>query len=286
MIDFTNGKEIGNFYGGSEYKKAIIYDNKKYLVKLPDLVREKNTNVTYINNVFSEYVGSNIFNLVGFNTQNTILGKYNFNGKEKIVCACEDFTDFFHTLCEFGSLTLSLDFDNKIDVDLDDVLIATNILKDMFNINDIKDKFWDMFVIDAFIGNTDRHNGNWGVIYDAINDKYYLSPIYDCGSALNPLLSDEEIFKLNESEIKNLGINTYSCLKINNKRINYMSYIKSMENTDLNKAILRVFNNINIDEINKFIDSIECISEVRKNFYKNLIKIRYDILKEVYENIS
>lgn len=43
---------------------------------------EKNKNISYSNNAFSEYIGSNIFTLVGFKTQNTILGKYEYNGKD------------------------------------------------------------------------------------------------------------------------------------------------------------------------------------------------------------
>ena len=92
MIDFTNAIEEFNNYKGSEKKKTLIYNNKKYLVKFPDPVREKNKNISYINNAFSEYIGSNIFKLSKFETQNTLLGIYNYNGKEKIVCACEDFT--------------------------------------------------------------------------------------------------------------------------------------------------------------------------------------------------
>lgn len=29
---------------------------------------------------------------------------------------------------------------------------------------EVKEKFWDMFIIDVFIGNTNRHNGNWGFL--------------------------------------------------------------------------------------------------------------------------
>ncbi len=93
MIDFTKCIEELNNYKGSEKKKTLVYDNKKYLVKFPDPIREKNRNVSYINNAFSEYVGSNVFKIVGFKTQNTILGTYTYNEKEKIVCACGDFTD-------------------------------------------------------------------------------------------------------------------------------------------------------------------------------------------------
>lgn len=59
MIDFTNALEELNSYKGSEKKKTLIYNNKKYLVKFPDPVREKNKNISYINNAFSEYIGSN-----------------------------------------------------------------------------------------------------------------------------------------------------------------------------------------------------------------------------------
>ena len=83
MIDFTNAIEEFNNYKGSEKKKTLIYNNTKYLVKFPDPVREKNKNISYINNAFSEYVGSNIFKIVGFETQNTILGRYKYNGREK-----------------------------------------------------------------------------------------------------------------------------------------------------------------------------------------------------------
>lgn len=73
MIDFTNAIEEFNSYKGSEKKKTLIYNEKKYLVKFPDPIREKNKNISYINNAFSEYIGSNIFKMVGFITQNTIL---------------------------------------------------------------------------------------------------------------------------------------------------------------------------------------------------------------------
>ena len=74
MIDFTNAIEEFNNYKGSEKKKTLIYENKKYLVKFPDPVREKNKNISYINNAFSEYIGSHIFKIVGFEVKNTILG--------------------------------------------------------------------------------------------------------------------------------------------------------------------------------------------------------------------
>ncbi len=111
------------------------------------------------------------------------------------------------------------------------------------------------------------------------------APIYDCGSCLNPILEDREIEELTNAEMKNLAINSYSCIKENGKKINYMSYISSMKNEECNKAIQRIFKRINLDKINRFIDSIDCMSVSRKNFYKKMIEIRYNILNDVYNKL-
>lgn len=285
MIDFTKCIEELNNYKGSEKKKTLVYDNKKYLVKFPDPIREKNRNVSYINNAFSEYVGSNVFKIVGFKTQNTILGTYTYNEKEKIVCACEDFTDRNNVLYEFESLALSTNPDKKIETELVDILEVIEETKMMIP-DDTKDKFWDMFIIDSLIGNTDRHNGNWGFLVNAISSKVEFAPIYDCGSCLNPMLEDVEMEKLNETEFKNLATNCYSCIKENGKKINYITYIKSMKNEECNEAICRMFRKIDINEINRFIGEIPYISDIRKQFYKNIIKLRYDIVKEVYDKLN
>ena len=285
MIDFTNAIEEFNNYKGSEKKKTLIYNDKKYLVKFPDPVREKNKNISYINNAFSEYIGSNIFKICGFEVQNTILGKYNYRGKEKIVCACEDFTDNDNILYEFENLALSTNPDKKIETELNDIMEVIEESK-MIHTEETKQKFWDMFVIDSLIGNTDRHNGNWGFLLNKNTGKVEFSPIYDCGSALNPMIEDEEIKKINEIELKNLAINCYSCLKENGKKINYMEYIKQMKNEECNNAIKRLFSNINIDGINTFIENVDSMSQVRKDFYKKIILKRYEIIKEVYEDVK
>lgn len=285
MIDFTNAIEEFNNYRGSEKKKTLIYNNKKYLVKFPDPVREKNKNISYINNAFSEYIGSNVFKIVGFKTQNTILGRYEYKGKEKIVCACEDFTDSENVLYEFENLALSTNPDKKIETELNDIMEVIEENK-MINTEETKQRFWDMFVIDSLIGNTDRHNGNWGFLLNKTTGEIEFSPIYDCGSCLNPMFEDEELQKLNEIELKNLAINCYSCIKEDGKKINYMTFIKQMKNVECNNAIKRIFANIHIDEIEKFINTIECMLDIRKEFYKKIIEQRYNIIKAVYENLT
>ncbi len=286
MRDFTKCNEEFNNYKGSEKKKTLIYNGKKYLVKFPDPIREKNRNVSYINNAFSEYVGSNIFKMAGFRTQNTVLGTYIYNEKEKIVCACEDFTNDIESLYEFENLTLSSNPDKKVETEISDIMEVIEESKNLIDVEETKKMFWNMFIVDSIIGNTDRHNGNWGFMLNIKNGRVKFSPIYDCGSCLNPMLDDKQIEKLNDVEVKNLAINCYSCLKENGKKINYMSYIKEMKNEECNNAILRVFNNINLDEIENFIDGIECMSDTRKEFYKKIIRQRYNVIKDVYDKIK
>ena len=46
MIDFLKAKEELNNYKGSEKKKTLIYNNKKYLVKFPNPIIYKNKNIS------------------------------------------------------------------------------------------------------------------------------------------------------------------------------------------------------------------------------------------------
>ena len=96
-VDFTNSIEKVCEYGGSEKKKKIIYNGEVYLLKFPDPIREKNMPLSYINNVFSEYIGCKIFESVNIPVQKVILGIYNEKQekevKQKVVVACKDFTN-------------------------------------------------------------------------------------------------------------------------------------------------------------------------------------------------
>lgn len=47
--------------------------------------------MSYTNSCISEHLGSYIFEIIGIPVQETILGTYNVNGKEKVVVACKDF---------------------------------------------------------------------------------------------------------------------------------------------------------------------------------------------------
>ena len=67
---------------------------------------------------------------------------------------------------------LSANPDKKIETELSDIMEVIDEINNTkkFNIvlnDNIKEKFWNMFIVDSLIGNTDRYNGNWGLLINA-----------------------------------------------------------------------------------------------------------------------
>ena len=280
MIDFTNCKELISTYGGSEKKKKILYGNKIYLLKFPDPIRDKGNTLSYMNNQFSEYIGCHIMESLGIPVQRTIMCIYDENFKKKIVFACEDFTDSDNELVEFTKLANSVTkIDNKFKCNIEDVYSVIDNTKIIKNKEEIIKSFWDMFVADALIGNPDRHLDNWGLLYNIKTNSYIFSPIYDCGSCLHALFSNEKKEKIlaNKIEMKNVAYNIKSAYSMNHKRIFYSEIFKNPPK-DLKDAILRIAPRIDMGKIDAIIDSVPAISNVDKQFFKESIKIRKELI--------
>jgi hypothetical protein len=106
-VDFTGCEIVKSraYSGANGSKIAIIHNSEVYMLKFPPLPRTKHsTELSYTNGCISEYLGCQIFDSIGFNVQKTILGTYTVNGKEKIVCACKDFTDENKIFFDFCSI--------------------------------------------------------------------------------------------------------------------------------------------------------------------------------------
>ena len=148
-----------------------------------------------------------------------------------------------------------------------------------------------MFILDSLLANFDRHNGNWGFLINQKKGIVKIAPIFDCASCLYPALSEEKMQEFiedkEEKEIKErVFIFPNSAIKIDNLKINYQIYINSLENKDLNNALISIFNKIDINKINNCIDNL-MISDIRKNFYKKIINARYTyIIKSAYQKLE
>lgn len=282
MYDFTKYPIKKKTYSGANGNKiSILIDDELYMLKMPQHAN-KNENLSYSNSAISEYIGSHIFNMIGIKAQETLLGIYEFHGVKRISVACKDFEKDGYVLKDFASVKNQVidSNSNGYGTDIKDVLEA--IEKQMLvDPKTLSDYFWEMFVVDALIGNWDRHNGNWGFLYNQDKDDIKLAPVYDCGSCLFPQLDDEEIKKiLKEKQKFNARIYDFptSALSINNKRINYYNFISSHEYKECDEALKRISKRIDIDIINSLIDEIELISDEHKVFLKKIIKARKEII--------
>ena len=200
------------------------------------------------------------------------------NGKKKIVVACKDFTKPGIIIQDFASLknTMITSNENGYGTELNSIIETIESQKVVDNV-ELKNRIWEMFIVDALIGNMDRHNGNWGFLYNTITDEVVIAPVYDCGSSLYPQ-ADFAIMEKVLTDINELQIRIYefpsSAIFNNGKRINYFEFISSNFNKDCTRALLHIQPKINLNEINKIIDEIECITDLEKKFYKTIIKER------------
>lgn len=290
-IDFTNCEQILHkaYAGANGQKICIKYNDEKYMLKFPPSGTNKPTNLSYTNSCICEHIASSIFNILGMNAQQTILGTYNVKNKEKIVCACKDFTANGEQFYDFSSIKNTIIDSEHQGTGTELVDLLETIEKQQFvDPKMLLDFFWDMFVVDAFLGNFDRHNGNWGFLVDA-NETTSIAPIFDCGSCLLPQ-ADERIMSnvLNNEEELNARIYTFptSAIKLNNKKINYFEFLSSYYDENCSNAVKRIYERIDLNKINSFINTVPYLSELQIEFFKTYIHSRYEkIIKHSYDNL-
>lgn len=280
MIDYSRYSEGNRYYSGAERKKSILISGKPYLIKF-----QKNSREGLRFNHVSEYLGSHIFSLLGMETQETYLGTY----KDENVVVIQDFIGEDEVFVPFngvGDSSLEQDKENY-QYSYEDIM---DMLQDNIKLTDVEqtiDLFWDMFIVDALIANFDRHGSNWGFIKK--DNKYRLSPVFDNGSSLFPQLNTDEKIDAVLGSQEEIEMRIYkfptSQVKYQGKKSSYYEIISSLAFKECNNALIRIVERIDFDKINTLIDSIENISEKRKEFYKTILKQRYEkiLLKSYHE---
>ena len=282
-------------YGGKAgSKEGILIDDEYWLVKYPKSTKSMNDlDLSYTTAPLSEYIGSHIYEILGYDVHKTFLGFRN----NKIVVACKDFCEHPGDLREIR--TLKNIYNQKLEdilseelnstgsshtINLNELLIHLDYNPILSKIDGLKERFWDCVIIDSFIKNNDRNNGNWGLLFR--NGNYQIAPIYDNGASFSNKLSDDKIEILLKDEAKalNQALNSVTCYSLDDHQLN-MKKILTLENNDLKKSILRVVPLImnEINNISSFIQNIpECYgdflicSQIRKQFYIYGLKQRLE----------
>lgn len=290
MINFSNCDiDLSVNYNGANGKKAcIIYNNERYMIKTAGLAKD-NPNIKYSNSCISEYVSCNIINKLGYEVQKTILGE--FNGK--IVVACKDFRESGkYTFYDFASLKNNIVFSstNGTDAELSEVL-TTIEEQNLIQVDKLKTFFWDQFIIDAFLGNFDRHNGNWGYLYNNETGICKPAPIFDCGSCLYPQLAEDQmkIVLVDEKQInERIYVFPNSALKIGGAKLNYYNYLKNTDNVDCHNALKKFVERYDKDKVLQVINNTPQISDIHKEFIYTMLNNRQEkiIMYSLENNIN
>ena len=279
MIDFTGLPIRRKTYAGANGSKiSVVYNGNIYMLKFPALPT-RNPALSYSNSCISEYLGCKIFESVGIPVQEVLLGTYRTpKGKEKIVVACRDFTSPGIVLQDFASLKNQIvdSVRNGYGTELSDI---QDTFEQQTAIDEtlLKERFWDMFIVDALIGNWDRHNGHWGFLYNTQTDEMQLAPVFDCGSSLFPQADEEKMQEvLADRTALNLRIfnQPLSSIVLDGRKINYFEFISSLKNEDCNQALKRIAPRIDMAVIQQIIAETSVLSDLQKDFYTTILSER------------
>lgn len=281
-MDFSDYKVSNTYFGGSEKKIGLIISGSEYMIKF-----QKQTEFGKRNNHISEYIGSHIFEILGFRVQETYLGTY----KGEQVVACKNFIEDGYQFVPFNDVGEStLDRDKELyQYSYADIMKMLRDNSKLTDVDETIDAFWQLFIVDALLGNFDRHGANWGFLKK--DNKYSLAPVFDNGSSLFPAMTDEDEMKsiINSEKETDKRIYTFptSQIKLNDRKSSYYDVIHSLQFAECNNALINVYKRISLDKINMFIDNdVMFISDLQKEFYKHIIKNRFKkIIEASFEEL-
>ena len=297
IYDFDNYEEdYSGVYGGrASTKYAIHRDGQRWMLKFPSsLKRLKGNHPSYATNPLCEYIGSHVYASLGIPVHETLLGIRD----GRVVCACKDFA-VERRLVEVSMLKnrlheeeagLQSSSSNEGGEYLSDVLAVIDHSLTLQNTPGVKERFWDMFVVDALIRNGDRNNGNWGVLISEDGKSGVLAPVYDNGSCLfgkRTLATFEN--RLHDSELMRedafgTGVSFY--LDEAGNHIHPFAFMRESNDPHLKEAVRRIAYALDLEAIDNMLDSIPeeafgmtFLTAIERDYYHELFHI---VIEEMF----
>ena len=319
IIDITEYWEISSPYSEGSRSKFEFQTNgeeKELEPNTKHLFKKSRNRAPW--EFWIEYIACEIGKTLDINTPKVYLGKC----KEDSQYQYGTIIEWFHSkekeeiFFDGGKIfrTIVKDFDNK--KGKQHSLQLTKHFWDNYEIFGKSPKhLWGEFVgiliFDTIIGNTDRHQENWGFIINEKNNNLALAPAFDNGTSLGYNIQQQHLEESSKKidnfiekgyhHIRNANcldsFNLNQTLEYKYTKFKHLELIEHLlkENKNLVleklKKIIDIYNIGNIEKILK--DCILCMSEEitnepysftkeRKSFIKILIEERFKKLKYLY----
>ena len=298
MQNFNGLKENRIRYGGHVGNKlGVIINSENWFLKFPQLIRNlsRKGEISYTTSPISEYIGSHVYEIIGIPVHKTMLDIKD----KKVVVACKDFrkNPSVYFFDDFNSIrndyvegleekleSASSSSNRGISLEETTIIMDNNPL--FLKMPMLKKRFWDMFIVDALIGNNDRNNGNWGALVNSKTNETTIAPVFDNGASFNTKSSDVQIEAILDDNTRFVesAYKSRTCIfEEKAKQINPFKYIESLKNKECNEALIRIVPKIDLDKISDMIneipenfEGIDIISKKRKEFYIKCLKYRYE----------
>lgn len=306
LVDFEREAQLVRdvFYGGDAGAKlAIEYQGEIWMMKLPKSTKSYRVRqMSYTTSPLSEFLGSQIYRLVGIPVHETILGVY----RGKVVVACKDFT--FEHGREIGRLIPFNEIKNAFmssDIEsysgsgsetlLEEVLATVKNQPTLQAVPGVMERFWDMFVVDALIGNNDRNNGNWGLFRSYQGGMVGLAPVFDNGNAFFSKRGIEQMVTRlhDDAAIREDAYRAPTCVYkyvgYDNEphKINPYTFISRADESDCNQALVRLMDRLNLAQVEELIQEIpteygdiRVMPSEQKEFYTRIVQVR---MNDIFE---
>lgn len=299
IFDFNEVKESGKLYGGHAGDKlGIVLDGEEWFLKFPKSTKSMSrVEISYTTAPLSEYIGSHIYEILGYDVHKTELGIY----KDMLVVVCKDFETSGKRFFEYREIQNHYNKELRKALDesfssSDSEIHGTNLETAMIHLKhnpvllsvpDAEERFWQCIVIDGLINNNDRNSGNWGILQDLTTGRYTLAPIFDNGASFSNKLSDRQMKNIldDDERFASSSLNVTSGYNYQGRELLYRDLIDDFDVKELKDAIKAVVPVIEdkIDDITAFIQDIpnthkgiEIMSDIRKEFYIKGVKKRFD----------
>lgn len=285
LIDCNNlgrPNRVHTYGGMTGAKHTVYYNSKVWMLKSQERLRDKhlrNVEISYANDPVTEYIGSHIYGLLNMPVHETLLGSY----KNRICVLCQD-TVFPERVITIRDLITTIDQDSLKQTPSG----MSHKIADVFEIltkapqvpfTTARERFWQMFVVDAWIGNTDRNNGNWGFYYNEAG-QFVLYPVYDCGGCLNNKRSTGQMEKslASESTMEMLALNfTTVFLDARNKRINPLHTIKNTISVPVIHDMVKRIVDLDFTKVQTLLQNmLPVINQTQVSYYETILRLRLD----------